>query len=169
MKSDPPPQRPFESVRADLFEYGGRYFLAFVDRYSGWPCYDSYGKAPSTTEVVKSLKTIFTQYGIPIKMRTDVGSQFASTEFMKFCHKEKVHLMISSAFYAQSNGHAEAAVKMLKGLVKNIGYVDDWTVRHLMLPFLNGGMFRTRMDCHPPNGYLATDFEPVFPHFNRVI
>ncbi|TRY71138.1 hypothetical protein TCAL_16431, partial [Tigriopus californicus] len=54
MMSDPPPTRPFESVSADLFEFGGKWFLALVDQFSGWPCCDQYGKTPNTQEVVRA-------------------------------------------------------------------------------------------------------------------
>lgn len=50
MKSDPPAERPFESVSVDLFEYGGRSFMALVDRYSGWPCFDSFTRERPTRE-----------------------------------------------------------------------------------------------------------------------
>ncbi|TRY72232.1 hypothetical protein TCAL_14895 [Tigriopus californicus] len=112
------PLRPFESVSADLFEYGGRSFLAYVDRYSGWVCFDAFGKTPSTREVVQSIKRIFACFGIPLRIRTDGGPQFSSAEFLQFCRDDCIQPVISSAFHPQSNGHAEAAVKMLKNLVK---------------------------------------------------
>ena len=37
MKKDPPPERIFEDVACDLFAHAGKKFLAFVDRFSGWP------------------------------------------------------------------------------------------------------------------------------------
>jgi len=29
---------PFQEVSMYLFEYGGKFYVATVDRYSGWPC-----------------------------------------------------------------------------------------------------------------------------------
>lgn len=110
--------RPFQSVSIDLFEYGGKFFIACVDRYSGWPNMDEYRKCPTTSEVVRSLRKIFTEHGIPQKIMSDGGRQFESREFREFCNNFQIEPVISSAYHPQSNGHAEAAVKTLKALVK---------------------------------------------------
>lgn len=30
------PSRPFQDVGADIFKYAGKYYLVYVNRYSGW-------------------------------------------------------------------------------------------------------------------------------------
>ncbi|TRY62828.1 hypothetical protein TCAL_16550 [Tigriopus californicus] len=51
-------------------------------------------------------------------MKTDGGPQFASVEFLDFCRSDAIQPVVSSAYYPQLNGHDDATVKMLKGLVK---------------------------------------------------
>ncbi|QQP40023.1 Uncharacterized protein FKW44_013922, partial [Caligus rogercresseyi] len=109
-QSDPPASRPFESVSADLFEYRGRHFLVIVDRYSGWPIVHHHDKVPKAAQVIKVFKTIIRNHGIPNKIRSDGGRQFASWEFQDY----DIVSVASSAHYPQSNGHAEAAVKAMK-------------------------------------------------------
>ena len=40
--------RPFESVSSDLFQYVGKYYLAYSDRYSGWPCINMWSDCPTS-------------------------------------------------------------------------------------------------------------------------
>ncbi|QQP55719.1 Uncharacterized protein FKW44_000153 [Caligus rogercresseyi] len=126
LQSDPPASRPFESVSADLFEYRGRHFLVIVDRYSGWPIVHHHDKVPKAAQVIKVFKTIIRDHGIPNKIRSDGGRQFASREFQDFCQDYDIVSVVSSAHYPQSNGHAEAAVKAMKLLVKK-----NWRNGHL--------------------------------------
>lgn len=118
LQQDPTPTWPFESASADIFEYGGHYFLVYVDRYSGWPLVDIYRKAPNTADITRTLCAFIAGHGVPSKLRTDGGLQFASQEFRDFCACLGITHMLSSAHYPQSNGHAEAAVKAMKNLVK---------------------------------------------------
>ena len=55
--------------------------------------------------------------GVPVRLRTDGGPQFASAEFADFAKKWGVNLQLSTPHYPQSNGHAEAAVKTMKVLL----------------------------------------------------
>jgi hypothetical protein len=108
----------FESISADLFEYGATFFLVIVDRYSGWPIIKRFEKLPNASKIIQEFKNVFRDFGYPFKIRTDGGRQFVSKEFQDFCTSCHIISEISSAHYPQSNGHAEAAVKAMKDLVK---------------------------------------------------
>ena len=56
--------------------------------------------------------------GVPVQIRTDGGPQFKSSKFQQFPKKWGVTSTISTPHYPQSNGHAEAAVKAMKLIVK---------------------------------------------------
>ena len=43
--------RAFESVHADFFQYGGRYYLVYVDEYSGWPAINYFGSHASARDL----------------------------------------------------------------------------------------------------------------------
>lgn len=118
MKSDIASEFPFQSVSTDLFEFGHRFFLVYVDRYTGWPQIDSYRNCPNTGQVIQSLRRFFSSHGIPLELRSDSGPQYRSQEFREFCSEFEIEHKVSSAHYPQSNGHAEACVKAMKDMVK---------------------------------------------------
>ncbi|QQP54221.1 Uncharacterized protein FKW44_006983 [Caligus rogercresseyi] len=121
--SDRLTSRPFENISADLFEYAAKHFLVVVDRYSGWPMVFPHKSSPKSSQAIANFKEVFNLFGIPVKLRTDGGRQFISAEFMEFCTSLGIEATPSTTHYPQSNGHAEAAVKAMKNLVKK-NWVD---------------------------------------------
>ena len=80
------PSRPFESVAADLFCVEGKDFLVIVDKYSGWPVITPFRQRGVTSaHVVRAVKGMMMEKGIPVKFHSDGGPQFASREFSQFC------------------------------------------------------------------------------------
>jgi len=71
---------PFQEISMDLFEYGGKFYLATVDRYSGWPCVTRFSRCPTTAEVITASNEIFSMHGVPARVRSDGGPQFKSRE-----------------------------------------------------------------------------------------
>jgi transposase InsO family protein len=118
LSADAEPTRPFEDTSADLFSHGNHKYLVFVDRYSGYPIVHSWRSDPSTQQVVDALIVDFSHFGVPLRLRTDGGPQFASAAFQKFLEEWNVAAGYSTPHYPQSNGHAEAAVKAMKALVQ---------------------------------------------------
>ena len=110
------PTGPMSDVSADLCEYRGKDYLVAACRYSGWP-FIAMLKKTDTEAVTKELKHWFNTFGWPTNVRTDGGPQFRSAEFHKFCSDAGVNVQTSSPYNAQSNGHAEAAVKTMKAIV----------------------------------------------------
>ncbi len=115
--SDPIPSQPFVDTSADLFSYGTNHYLVYVDRYSGWPIVEAWNHDPTSQQVVQKLIPSFATYGIPVRLKTDGGPQFASKFFKDFALEWSIQLVNSSPHYPQSNGHAEAAVKAMKMLI----------------------------------------------------
>ena len=115
------PTRPFQCVAADLFTEGKRDFLAFVDRFSGWPTIHVFNKVGVTAFQLKNpVSNWFSEYGIPLPFESDEGTNFASYEFQTFLKEWGVKWRNSSPHYPQSNGLAESAVKKLKFLIKKV-------------------------------------------------
>ena len=111
------PELPFESVSADFFSTAGKSFLVYVDRLSGWPVVAQCGSDTTTTATIAFFRKFFRDLGVPVRLRSDGGPQFASREFADFLHRWGVRHEMSSPHYPQSNGHAEAAVKAVKYLI----------------------------------------------------
>lgn len=123
--ASPPPGLPFESIFADYFELCGHHYLVVGDRFSGWVEIFS---APHGTSLAGSLglhtalRRFFATFGVPSELSSDGGPEFTSDSTTKFLAKWGVHHRVSSAFYPQSNGRAELAVKKAKRLLGgNIG------------------------------------------------
>ena len=116
--SDSEPCRIFEEVFADLFSYGGKSYLVYGDRLSGWPVVaDMSTEGTSTKQIIRVFWKCFSDLGVPNKLRTDGGLQFTSSEFKRFLKKYGVGHCPSSPYYPQSNGHTESMVKAMKQLV----------------------------------------------------
>ena len=118
LRTDPRPKRAFEQAATDLFDYAGKAYIVYVDRYSGWPCVHMWSSAPTSAKVIIQLRKWFVDLGIPIRVRSDGGPQFDSAEYREFLESWGVNPPgLSSPTYAQSNAVAESAVKAMKALV----------------------------------------------------
>ncbi len=74
-------------------------------------------KTAETTEVIENLKTIFASTGRPLKIVTDNGRQFVSTEFSNYCERIGTdHAFVPrycpwfAGFYERSHGNLHAAL-----------------------------------------------------------
>ena len=114
--SDIPPH-PWHTLGSDLFYFKRQDFLVLVDYFSKFPVVR---KLPnSTTEAVKKeLHAIFLEFGIPFVFRSDNGPCYASEDFKAFLQECRVVHYTSSPHYPQSNGLAEATVKLSKRLIE---------------------------------------------------
>ena len=115
--NDPLPTYPFERVSADLFQAGSLHALVYADRLSGWTVVHQWRHTPSAKEVGRAVISNFIDLGVPLCFRSDGGPQFDAKEFRDLLLRWGVEWRPSSPTYAQSNGHAEAAVKAVKTLV----------------------------------------------------
>ena len=120
-----PPSTPFEQIFADFFDFGGHHYLIVGDRLSGWseifstPTGCAWSGARGLTACLRSH---FATFGVPEELSSDGGPEFNSSITKEFLKKWGVKHRISSAYYPQSNGRAEVAVKIAKRLLRdNIG------------------------------------------------
>ena len=105
--------RPWKSIAADLFVFHGKDYLVTTDRYSNFFEVDRlYSK--SSSEVITNMKAHIAGYGIPNKLMSDNGPNFASSELKLFTDSYNIEHITSSQTYAQSNGKAENSVKTAK-------------------------------------------------------
>lgn len=76
----------------------------------------------SATGLLEQLRSVFKVFGVPVELASDGGPQFKASSTEKFLSKWGVKHRISSAYFPQSNGRAEVAVKTAKRLLHdNIG------------------------------------------------
>ena len=116
------PSTPFEQIVADYFELRGKHYLVTADRLSGWATVTRAqpGTANSGSKgLIAALRLLFTDKGVPEEIASDGGREFVATETKDFLKKWGVNHRVSSAYFAQSNGRAEAAVKTVKRLLQD--------------------------------------------------
>jgi len=109
------PDLPWQEVASDLFHYNNADYVLSVDYYSKY-IEVSKLKNQSSEETIEALKEHFSRQGVPEKLLTDCGTQYTSGEFAKFAEEYGFTHVTNSPKHSQSNGEAEAAVKIVKGL-----------------------------------------------------
>lgn len=67
--------------------------------------------------VCNILRRYFVNYGVPEEIACDGGPPYNSDEWRTFLKTWGISLRVSSAYYPQSNGRAEAAVKHMKRIL----------------------------------------------------
>ena len=117
MMTEPPPSRVFERVSVDYFHHAGKTYFVYVDRLSNWPIVKECRTEATSRQLVGLLRETFAATGVPTILRSDGGPQFAAKRTRDFLKRWGVTLGLSSPYYPQSNGHAEAGVKSVKRLI----------------------------------------------------
>jgi hypothetical protein len=74
------PSSPWEKVGSDLFHCLGQNYLVIVDYYSNFPEVCLLQDTHIAT-VIKHMKSVFAQYGIPKTIVSDNGPQYSSFQF----------------------------------------------------------------------------------------
>jgi len=116
LSSTPVPDYPFQKVVSDLFHMAGMSYLIYADRFSGWTevaiC-----KNANTKNLCDILRKYFTTFGVPEELSSDGGPPYNAHDFRKFLRDWGINHRLSSAYYPQSNGRAESAVKTMKRIL----------------------------------------------------
>lgn len=94
-------------------------WCTYADRLSGWPFVCQFGNCdPTSQKIICALRKTFSDTWLPVRFRSDNGPQYKSYEFLEFPKKCHINSCPSTPYYPESNGHAEAAVKEMKNLIK---------------------------------------------------
>ena len=94
----------------------GATYLIYADRYTGWTEV-SITKNANTKTVSDILRRYFTTFGVPEEVSSDGGPPYNSHDFDTFLRSWGIKHRSSSAYFAQSNGRAESAVKSMKRIL----------------------------------------------------
>ncbi|UYV72447.1 hypothetical protein LAZ67_9003186, partial [Cordylochernes scorpioides] len=112
------PTRPWQKIGMDLFKFENKWYLVVIDYYSRFPEVVQLDRLTANV-VVCSCKSIFARHGIPETVVSDNGTQFgAAREFANFARQYGFTHVTSSPRFPQSNGMAEAGVKIAKLILK---------------------------------------------------
>ena len=133
---------PFEKVVIDYLSMKGYKYVIQADRYSGWPSVVKIKPGQGDSTFLKGiLNNLFATYGAPNELSSDGGSPFNSFDFQSYLKHWGITWRNSSAYYAQSNGRAELAVKTIKRiLISNCddkGDIDTMSFARALLQYRN--------------------------------
>ena len=175
-REDDRPSRVFESVSADYFHVAGRTYLVYADRLSGWPYVTICPRTASADHLTRELRALFAQTGVPTVLRTDGGPQFTSGTLRRFLSRWEVRHEISSPRYPRSNGHAEAAVKLVKKLIitaSSGGWLDEEQLSRGLLELRNTPRADGRAPAqvlfgHPIRSCVPTHHRAFAPEWQRA-
>ena len=106
-------QTAWEQLGLDIFTSRNTQYLLVIDYFSQFPVVKQLQSLHSLS-VIKQLKDIFTEIGIPRCMVSDGGTQFTSQEFQDFTKTWGIQHKVTSPTNVQSNGQAERFVQTIK-------------------------------------------------------
>ena len=131
----PPPDYPFQGAVA------GWLYLAYACRLSGWLELAYFTSSPTSRDIINVMREFFQRFGMPEELSLDGGPNLKSQEFLSFMNAWGIKRRLSSAYYVQSNGRAEAAVKTAKRIISGntgrSGKLDTDKVARALLNYRN--------------------------------
>ena len=109
------PPRAWHTIGTDLFTLEGSEYLVLADYYSKYPFVRQIPRGQSNSHrVVKMLRQIFSEQGIPKVLRSDNGPHYSGQAFQDFARELGFQHVTSSPHYPRSNGFIESQVKSVK-------------------------------------------------------
>ena len=121
--NQPQHQNPWQHIVADFFTFDGFEYLIIIDYYTKMPFIRKIPPSQcNAAKTISVLKELFSEHGIPETIRSDNGPQFANHQFTEFAKEWNFDHNTSSPRNPRSNGQAEAAVKVVKGLLTRAKY-----------------------------------------------
>ena len=137
--SVPFPERPWWQIGMDLctVEERGNDYLIIMDYFSRYLIAEKLTDTTAET-VCRTVKKVFSLFGIPNSVISDNGPQFVSDRFKQLMDQWNILHRTSSPKYSQSNGEAERGVQTFKKLIKKNENVDQALLCYRDAPLQNG-------------------------------
>ena len=105
------PKKPWEALALDFFLYQGKHILLSVDMLTNYIILHHFNTAPSTSQILQALDTIFlANGGFPKIVATDGQLSLNSAEFNDYCNQKWILHRLSSVGNSRSNGAAERSI-----------------------------------------------------------
>lgn len=153
---------PMDHCSIDAGEHNGKKYLVMADRFTGF-LWAKQMKKLTSKDCINTLNSWFRHFGYPWHLRSDGASNFTSSEFENFMEKHYILHQVSSSYYSESNGHAEAAIKVLKSFAKkakNDDELQNMILEYNSCPLGNGAL----SPMESMFGYRKKSNLPMFRH-----
>ena len=116
------PTVPFQMICSDYFKLGGYFYLVTIDRLSSWSevaQVKAHSGSSGAKGLCQALRQLFSTFSVPEEISSDGGPEFTAGESKDFYRRWGIRHRLSSAYFPQSNGRAELAVKATKRLLED--------------------------------------------------
>lgn len=113
----PWPNKPWERIHVDYFDFKRKNFLVILDAHSKWLEVFEMSTINSNS-TIKVLRSLFARFGLPITLVSDNGRSLISDEFEEFLSRNNIQHLTSPPYSPSSNGAAENSVKTVKNALK---------------------------------------------------
>jgi hypothetical protein len=105
-------------VGADLLDlHSGDHMLVVIDYYSRWSEV-AVLRNTSAASVIRCMEKFFMTHGLPVRMRTDNGPQFTSSEFREFMDGNGIEHIKGIPYWPLSNGEVERHNRTLLKVIR---------------------------------------------------
>ena len=111
------PERPWQILGTDLFEWEKKKFLIVADYYSEWFEIEQLTQDSTAKTVIGSTSKWFATHGIPEKVIGDNGPPFHGYEYAGFARKFGFTHQTISPYHSQANGLIEKCVGIAKAIL----------------------------------------------------
>jgi hypothetical protein len=152
--------------------FQGKTFLIIIDAYSKWPEVKIVPDMSSST-LIRILRDVFAEQGLPDVIVSDNGRSFVSDEFRKYLESEEIRQVLSAPYHPATNGQAERTVQTVKAKLRKLSS-GPWNIRLPSILYglrttpnsvqdktpaelLNNRRFRTRFDKLNPLSFRNAD------------
>ena len=114
---------PWQHLGADFMHFDGNEYLIIIDYYSKMPFVHKIPPSQcNAAKMISILKELFAEHGIHESLCSDNGPQFTSALFIEFAANWNFNHCTSAPTNPHSNGQAEAAMKIVMGLLTQSKY-----------------------------------------------
>ena len=162
----PVPSTPFESIFNDFF------LLWWLSLSCGWrPTLrmgrdlqsSSWDSTSRCSGLIAALIALFDMFCVPEKLSSDGGPEFSSAGTAEFLTRWEVRRRMSSAYFLQSNGRAEEAIKTAKRMLMDNAVDPNGSLN-------NDGLLRALLQaCNTPDPDAKKITSPAQVVFYRPI
>ena len=108
--------KPWQALSIDNFEWKSHKYLIILDHFSHFVIVKSLDRIDTAT-TIRLLLEVFTEDGLPQKIRCNRGTNFTSLDFTNFCSDLGITHSFSSSCHHQSVP-AESSVHTVKNIMK---------------------------------------------------
>ena len=160
----PVPQRPWQTVGADIMTYRGQDFLVLVDYYSKYPEMAPLKNKTAET-IIQRMKSIFARHGITERLICD-NMPFASRQFHSFVADCNIAVKASSQELPQANGQGERTIQTIKQMLRK-AHEDNRDSYTALLQYRNTPV--SRLSHSPTQLLMSRRLRDKLPMVNNTL